>query len=708
MSINRRQFLRYAAGAGGAATLFPDLIRDALAVPANHVTGTLADIEHVVIFMQENRSFDHYFGTLSGVRGFDDPRAIKLPDGRPVWYQPDGAGGHVLPFHFDAKNTSALSLGTDHTWKGAQASWQGWDAWVKRKTPQSMGYFDRGDLPFYYALADAFTICDAYHCSIFGATDPNRMYALTGTSQGWIGTMGKLYNVNAAGYFNGDPALDNITPEVINGAPNWRTYAEVLEANQVSWKVYQEWDNYGDNYLAYFRNFRVNADGSRLAEDAPLYQKGRALAPGSTATNATGTTADWLVNSFADDVRHNRLPQVSWICSPNDYTEHSPNSPNAGEQITARLLAALVANPEVWSRTVFLLMYDENDGFFDHVPSNLAPLNPSMGKTTLAEIGVHETYQGEPVGLGPRVPMLVISPWSRGGRVCSQLFDHTSQLRFLEEWLVSKGKQRSAVQCEHISPWRRAVCGDLTSAFDFSTPNRDWPASVPPTAAYARVSGKPYPQPPVNQTLPKQEPQPASGPRPACALPYELAVHGQSTGPQQFALSFANDGAAGAAFIVYSSLHVNGPWYYTVEAGKKIDSEPWHVDGAYELRVHGANGFLRQFQGIASAGPELQARHQRALGSISLLLSNQHGRQACHFLINDNAYGAAPVRHTVAAGQTGTVICKLAASHGWYDLSITTNADPHWLRRLAGHVETGEASRTDPVIGLHLSAPGWI
>jgi phospholipase C len=128
MSINRRQFLRYAAGAGGAATLFPDLIRDALAVPANHVTGTLADIEHVVIFMQENRSFDHYFGTLSGVRGFDDPRAIKLPDGRPVWYQPDGAGGHVLPFHFDAKNTSALSLGTDHTWKGAQATWQGWDA----------------------------------------------------------------------------------------------------------------------------------------------------------------------------------------------------------------------------------------------------------------------------------------------------------------------------------------------------------------------------------------------------------------------------------------------------------------------------------------------------------------------------------------------------------------------------------------------------
>jgi phospholipase C len=704
MSISRRQFLRYAAGAGGAATtLFPDLIREALAVPANNRTGTLADVEHVVIFMQENRSFDHYFGSLSGVRGFDDPRAIRLPSGLPVWYQPDGAGGHVLPFHFDARNTSALSLGTDHSWKGTQSAWQGWDAWVPRKTPQSMGYFNRGDLPFYYALADAFTICDAYHCSIFGATDPNRLYALTGSNQGWINPMGKLYNVNAAGFFNGDPALDNIASEVTASAPNWRTYAEVLEANQVSWKVYQEWDNYGDNYLAYFRNYRVNADGSRLAEDAPLYQKARALAPGSTAANASGTTADWLVNAFAEDVRNKRLPQVSWICSPNDYTEHSPNSPNAGEQITARLLAALVANPEVWSKTVFLLMYDENDGFFDHVPSDMAPLNPSMGKTTLAEIGTHETYQGEPVGLGPRVPMLVISPWSRGGRVCSQLFDHTSQLRFLEEWLVAGlGKPRAAVQCDLISPWRRAVCGDLTSAFDFGTPNREWPASVPQTAAYARVSGKPYPQPPATPTLPRQESQAATGPRAACALPYELSVDGR-LGAQQFALSFANSGAAGAAFIVYSSKRSDGPWYYTVEAGRQIAQEAWRWQGElYDLSAHSANGFLRQFKGrlapAASARPELQTSYDRAYGNISLLLSNIEGREACRFTVTDNAYGAAAASYSVAAGQVATVPCNLSASFGWYDFSVTVDGDPAWLRRAAGHVETGRASRTDPLI----------
>ncbi|WP_432383327.1 phosphocholine-specific phospholipase C [Duganella sp. P38] len=697
MPIDRRQFLRYA---GGAAALFPNLIRDALAVPANHRTGTLADVGHVVIFMQENRAFDHYFGTLSGVRGFDDPRAIRLPTGLPVWHQPDGAGGHVLPFHFDAKNTSALSLGTDHTWKGAQATWQAWDAWVPKKTAQSMGYFDRGDLPFYYALADAFTICDAYHCSVFGATDPNRLYALTGSNQGWIGTMGKLYNIDAGGFYNGDPALDNIAPDVTATAPNWRTYAEVLEANQVSWKVYQEWDNYGDNYLAYFRNYRVNADGTRLSPEAPLYRKGRTLAPGSHAGNARGGTADWLVADFAEDVRHNRLPQVSWICAPNDYTEHSPNSPNAGEQLTARLLAALVANPEVWSKTVFLLMYDENDGFFDHVPSDLAPLDPSMGRTTLADIGTHESYQGEPVGLGPRVPMLVISPWSRGGKVCSQLFDHTSQLRFLEEWLVQGlGKPRAAVTCGLISPWRRAVCGDLTSAFDFSAPNAGWPATVPPAAAYERISGKPYPQPPATQSLPRQEAQPASGPRVACALPYELSVTGHAVDAQRFALSFDNSGRAGAAFIVYSSQRTDGPWYYTVEAGRRIDHEAWRWPGeTYDLTVHGPNGFLRQFAGrLAGAAPALETRYDQ--GNLVLLLSNRDGRAPCRFTVTDNAYGAAVASHTVAAGHVAAIACDLARSYGWYDYSIASDADPQWLRRVAGHVETGRASRTDPVIG---------
>jgi phospholipase C len=703
----RRGFLGMAAAAAGTS-MFPALIREALAIPANNVTGTLADVEHVVIFMQENRSFDHYFGTLPGVRGFDDPRAIALPSGQPVWYQPNGTGSYVLPFHFDVKNTSALAVGTNHSWKGSQQTWQAWDAWVKQKSALSMGYFDRADLPFYYALADAFTICDAYHCSVFGATDPNRMFMLSGTNRGWLASMGSLYNISPTGYYNNDPAKDNVSAAVTASAPNWTTYAETLQANQVSWKVYQEWDNYGDNYLAYFRNFRVNADGTRLSSSAPLYQRARALAPGSTEANSAGTKGDWLVASFADDVRNNRLPEVSWICAPNDYTEHAPNSPNAGENIAARLLAALVANPQVWSKTVFLLTYDENDGFFDHMPAPVPPLTAAMGRTTLANVGEFENYQGVPVGLGPRVPMLVVSPWTKGGRVCSQLFDHTSQLRFLEEWLVARGKARAAVACTQISPWRRVVCGDLTSAFDFVHPDSTWPATVPKSTSYTLVGGKPTPAPPAQQFLPRQEPcSDPSNTRAACALPYQLAVDGVANASRQLALTLRNSGRSGASFIVYSSVRSDGPWYYAVEAGKAIASETWNWSTAtYDLSVHGPNGFLRQFKGSTSAvaRPEVRVEYDLALPGLVIYLSNAGGAQACTFTVTDNGYGVAASTHTVGPSATVALTWPLAASFGWYDLSIACSSDTLYLRRVAGHVETGAAGRTDPLIGSNRSS----
>lgn len=704
ISDSRRKFLQFSAASAGASML-PGVIQQALAVPANNATGTLADVGHVVIFMQENRSFDHYFGTLSGVRGFEDPRAISLPNGAPVWQQPNPAGGSVLPFHFDAKNTSALSVGTNHSWKGSQQTWQGWNAWVSQKTVQTMGYFDRGDLPFYYALADAFTICDAYHCSIFGATDPNRMYSLTGTSQGWIGAMGSLYNIDAKGYYNGDPANDNVSAAVTASAPNWQTYAEVLEANQVSWKVYQEWDNYGDNYLAYFKNFRVNADGSRLSSNSPLYQKARSLAPGASVGGSKG---DGLVSAFANDVRNKRLPQVSWICAPNDYTEHSPNSPNAGENLTARLLAALVAEPEVWAKTVFLLMYDENDGFFDHVPPHIPPITAAMGRSTLADNGVYEKYGTEPVGLGPRVPMLVISPWSKGGKVCSQVFDHTSKLRFLEEWLVNGlGKDRAAVSCKQISPWRRTVCGDLTSAFDFKSPDQNWPATVPKTAAYVPVNGKPYPVPPANQIQPRQEAyQAAQGPRPACRLPYLLTAQAKLNTSKQLEVGFSNTGTAGAAFIVYSKVRSDGPWYYTVEAGKQIQKEIWNWSSdTYHLNAYGPNGFMREWAGSTSAviKPEILAVHDNTTGKLVLTLSNVDNVQACTFTISDNAYGNLKSSHSLTGGQSLRLEYPLINSFGWYDFSITSNVDTQFLRRIAGHVEAvsgnSNNNRTDPLIG---------
>jgi len=268
------------------------------------------------------------------------------------------------------------------------------------------------------------------------------------------------------------------------------------------------------------------------------------------------------------------------------------------------------------------------------------------------------------------------------------------------------GKDRASIECGLISPWRRAVCGDLTSAFDFRTPNSDWPASVPKTAAYQKVSGKPHPTPPAVQSLPLQETSGAdSGARVSCALPYQLQVQGSNVGDQQFELNFTNEGRAGAAFIVYSKARSDGPWYYTVEAGKSITGERWNWTGThYELSVHGANGFLRQFRGAVAqtadaARPELQTSYHIANNRIFLTLSNLAGQQACSFTIVDNAYGAAPASYSVPAGQTKAIDCGLDASFGWYDFSVSSSADPQWLRRVAGHLETGSFSRTDPQIG---------
>src|SRR5882672_5264804 len=144
---DRRTFLKSAAGAA-ALSLLPPNLRAVLAKPRPAGTGTIKDVEHVVIFMQENRSFDHYFGTLRGVRGFNDPRAIDLPGGQPVWHQPDGKDS-VTPFHLDTANTNAQFLKSlDHSWKGSHDLWKHHDAWIATKTELTMGYFTRADIPF--------------------------------------------------------------------------------------------------------------------------------------------------------------------------------------------------------------------------------------------------------------------------------------------------------------------------------------------------------------------------------------------------------------------------------------------------------------------------------------------------------------------------------------------------------------------------------
>ena len=687
MPTSRRRFLT-AASAAGAASLFTPAMQRAFAQPAKRMRGSIRDVQHVVILMQENRAFDHYFGCLRGVRGYGDPRPLTLPSGRSVFHQPvaPGVTETIQPFRLNSATTSAECMASlDHSWKGQNSLWRDHDAWIPVKGPLTMGFFNRDDIPFYYALADAFTICDAYHCSIFGPTNPNRLFLFSGTSGLAAGQGGMQVVANADdGNWTADAARDDKAFE----AYGWKTYAERLQAAGVSWKLYQEYDNFGDNSLAFFAAFRG------LAPDHPLHRAGRAWVEGSTPDNAAHSRGEHLVAAFAKDVAADALPQVSWIVAPTGACEHPDASPGYGEAFTAALIEALAQNPEVFAKTVFFLNYDENDGFFDHMPPPVPALKPEHGLSTVAVTG--EAYGGEAVGLGPRVPMIIVSPWSRGGWVDSQLFDHTSVLRFLE--------RRFGVAEPNITAWRRAVTGDLTSAFDFRQ-SQPQPPPLPSTAGVIQKvdAACKLAAPVISHTdLPVQEP----GQRPARALPYALQVHGEAGADPvaPLTLSLENDGAAGAHFSAHAAGGNHGPWSYAIEANKRLSHAPALLDegdSAYDLTVFGPNGFLRQFRGVAgrASGVEIEARYQPDANTLRLILTNA-APVAQAATVRPNAYDQAAPRHlTLAPGGRAEVVCDLAASSGWYDLSVTVDEDPGFLRRLAGHMETGEPSLSDPALG---------
>ena len=644
--------------------------------------GSIEDIAHIVVLMQENRSFDHYLGTLRGVRGFGDPRPVTLPSGRSVWHQASGSTT-VLPFRPDAADLGLAFLeDLNHDWRGGQAAFNGgkYDRWIPVKTATTMAYLTREDIPFHHALADAFTICDGYHCSFIGSTDPNRYYM-------WTGYTGN----DGAG---GGPVLGNE-----EAGYDWMTYPERLEAAGVSWKIYQDigdgldaagsWGwindafrgNYGDNSLLYFNRYRNAAPGS------PLYEKAR------TGTNVKA--GDGYFDQLQADVMAGTLPQVSWIAAPEAFTEH-PNWPaNYGAWYIARVLDALTSNPAVWARTALFITYDENDGFFDHVVPPYPPASAAQGLSTVDVTG--DLYAGGrglaagPYGLAQRVPMFVVSPWSRGGYVCSETFDHTSIIRFME--------RRFGVAEPNISPWRRAICGDLTSAFDFSRADAA-PAALPGTGGYEPRDRNRHPDyvpaPPRDPALPRQEP----GSRPTRPLPYALAVDAAVL-PDigKVELRFASEGSAGAALYITSENRTDGPWTYTVGAGASI-ADTWntaHSNGVYDLTVHGPNGFLRRFRGPGrAAGVEVTARADAATGNLRLTLTNAGGRDAA--LTLRNAYSGAPQTVTVAPGATLEHTVDLQASQRWYDVSITSDLDGAFLRRFAGHVETGQSGISDPAI----------
>ncbi|AOI62261.1 phospholipase C, phosphocholine-specific [Burkholderia territorii] len=712
-STTRRQFLADAlklAGATAVTGMLPESILRAQSIPAATVTGTIQDVKHVVILMQENRSFDHYLGTLRGARGFGDPRPVVISSGYPVWRQP-WLLSYVFPFNpsppAGSANGDTYYGDLDHSWSGTHSAWNNgrYDNWAGAKTSGTMYYFTQNDIPFYYALASAFTVCDSYHCSMLGPTDPNRLYL-------WTGCCGNV------------PGYTPYTTNTMTGT-GWTTMPERLNAAGVTWKFYQDkgngldaahghgeyngsgkdlwWNgNYGDNVILNFKQYQ------NLGPNDPL-----APALNGTQIDPTGGGTEYDTRLFSQlqaDVANDTLPQVSWIAAPYAYCEHPSWAASGGEWYVSNVLNVLTSNPKVWASTVLLVMYDENDGLFDHVPPAVpASAYTGTGKSTVSTAAEFVGGSGAasdgsasgdvPIGLGPRVPMFVISPWSKGGKVNSQVFDHTSVIRFLET--------RFGLQETNITPWRRTVCGDLTSAFDFTNADQTVPA-IPSPASNMDPNGWTVIIPPATTTA---VPAQTAGRNAACRLPYEFFVQGKvNRSGKALALTMTNTGAAGVHLQVWVDGTSTIPRQYTIGAGASActtlsDSLALNSAGGYDYSVYGPNGFVQTFRGNVGASGNAGSSAEVSLcydvqnGNVQITLDNTAGASATTFQLVDNAYGMnTPQSVSVPAGATQAVTWYGDA--GWYDASIRDANDPNFLRRVAGCVQAqAGALLTDSAIG---------
>lgn len=827
----RRDFLKKAAllaGAAGVAGKLPASIQKAFAINPD-AGSNWYDAEHIVLLMQENRSFDHCFGTLQGVRGFNDPRAITLPDRNKVWLQSNHKGETYAPFRLDIKDTKATWMSSlPHSWADQlEARNDGkYDKWLQAKKggypdiPMTMGYYNRKDLPFYYAMADAFTVCDQHFCSSLTGTTPNRLFFWTGNIREDDSAKARLYNSET--YYDAEAA--------------WKTFPERLQENDISWKVYQNeigatcgfsseeyvWlSNFEDNPLEWFTQYNVklskgylnylqiaeafhDAEKKELAkkltelkdderknveeqiadidkkikaviEDKKIYTQEayNKLTPFQKEIHERAFTTNIadpdyhklahikyeyhnetqkmavpkgdILKQFRDDVQNGKLPEVSWLVAPENYCDH-PSAPWYGAWYISEVMDILTQNPEVWKKTIFIITYDENDGSFDHVPPFIPP-HPLKKSTGLVTDGIDTTidyadnafskqYDVEgPIGLGYRVPMIIASPWSRGGFVCSEIFDHTSSLQFLEKFVEKKHNKK--IKQENISSWRRAVCGDLVSAFRLFNGEVLTVPSVPDQEGFLEDINKAmFKDLPDNyKKLTKNEiaqinldpasspymPQQEKGIRPSCALPYELYVDGQlDASAQNFAINmrcgntvFGNK-SAGSAFQVYApekytdanKTEAARSWAYAAEAGKTLQGK-WPLKGfknkGYHLCVYGPNGFFRRFKGKAG-DPQLDImmtygfNGNKLTGNVAVHIKNT-GNKPVNIAITDNAYQSPQVNKQLQPTTEETVVLDLSSSHSWYDFSVTIHGNNSFERSYAGHVETGESSYTDPLMG---------
>ena len=844
MKDSRRDFLKKAALATGGISLWntlPASIQKAMAIdPA--LGSTFYDAEHVVILMQENRSFDHCFGKLKGVRGFNDPRAIRLPNKNLVWLQSDNKGNTYAPFRFNIKDTKATWMkDIPHSWENqVDARNEGkYDGWIESKrsgrkefahVPMTMGFYEREDIPFYYDLADAFTVCDQHFCSSLTGTTTNRNYHWTGKTHGEPGDKPKVRNSDI-GY----------AKEV-----NWNTFPERLEDHGVSWKVYQNevslktdldgedeslLSNFTDNNLEWFTQFRVRHTPGHyhflrkreeaLPTEIDVLEKELTAAAQDKKEELQKSLAskkkelEWVLETlktwspeayenlsdrekslhnraftvntddpdyhqteelhfkengeerstkipkgdifhqFREDVSAGNLPTVSWLVAPQKFSDH-PSAPWYGAWYVSEAMDILTKDPEVWKKTIFILNYDENDGYFDHIPPFVPP-NPgdsSTGKMSagLDATGEYVTLQQEldtpgmkpenaresPVGLGYRVPLIVASPWSRGGWVNSEVCDITSVIKLLENFIGKK--TGNAIEETNISPWRRTVCGDLTSVFrpydgeKISLPDfvdrethiksiynasfKDIPDNF--KALSSSETSQLNTNPNLSTWMPRQEP----GTKPSNALAYQLEVDGSlEMGSDQIGIRFHasrelfGKKGLGAPFQVYArnfrkldSFEPMQVWNFAVKSGDAFHHH-WEIGDfyqkTYDLEVYGPNGFYRRISGKdTDTRLGIRATYQpdnrfAGTGAVKLHLSNRDSLSV-PIRVRDNAYQAGESTFTMVPKAEKTLLIRTEKNFGWYDFSVFIDGDNSFERRFAGRAEFGKHSRTDPFMGSEI------
>jgi len=842
----RREFLKKSillSGAAGLSSALPASIQRALAIdPA--LGSTYLDAEHIVILMQENRSFDHCFGTLQGVRGFNDPRALSLPDKKPVWLQTNERGETYAPFRLDMKDSKVTWMGDLPHSRASQVDANNngkYDQWLVAKRPGNkqyahmpltLGYYTRKDLPFNYAMADAFTICDQHFCSAMTSTTPNRSF---------------FWNGKITHQVDGRPKAHIRNGDYSFGKLPWTTFPELLTQNNIPWKFYQNeiscgggfkgeersWlANFGCNNLEFFAAFNVKftpryiqslqnqvdtlpgeinrlQEASPSSEEAAKKNKADIASKQGVLDNARAELVKWkqenfdklsdtnkrlfqqafVVNSgdpdyrnlskltyddngiqrelsvpagdllyqFRKDVDEGKLPTVSWLAAPQNFSDH-PSAPWYGAWYVSEILDILTKNPEVWKKTIFIVTYDENDGYFDHaqpfyIPDEKRPETGRCSNGIETEIEYvrleNELAQGvpkkqareAPIGLGFRVPMIIASPWSRGGKVCSQLFDHTSTQQFLEVFF--KNKLGKNIHQSNISEWRRTICGDLTAAF---SPYNNKQLETLPFLKRDRFvedifSAKFKEEPKGMKQLSEKEiskiiQTPATidqfvwqekGIRPSSALPYELYADAtRSANKKQVAIRMTagnkvfSKQSAGSPFTVYApgnyteknTQDISRNWGFAVKAGDSL-SYTWPLQAfdnhQYHLRLYGPNGFYREFKGNAadpdlevSVEYEMDAKTRMPNGNVRLHLTNTEVHKAVQVTIKDAAYKKKDIVQEIAKGGTAVLAIALKDSHGWYDFILTINGAEAFERRYAGRVETGKENFSDPYMGKAL------